>query len=278
MVGMGMIESEPEINKVLWLQNNWRVMVAGDDISPAFPIVDAAKKRLARKRNLTVDRVMAEVYKSYCDERSAEAECCHLAPTGWTIKRFNSPASKIIPEAYREEISLKLQNHRLYVTLIVAGIDDRGKGHIFSISDGDHRARPSRHDIPGFYSIGSGAEAAMYMMSYREASLSMPLRLVLYYALEGKYFGERAGGVGTRTDVLVLRANKKPFKIKEKTLDDKLFDLCDKLKPRDLKGYHVDILNSLGGSYFSTIGKLLRTKEDGEWVIKGEGTEFSKQA
>jgi hypothetical protein len=44
MIGTGMIESEPEISKVLWLHKNWRVMLAGDDIAPAFPIVDTAKQ------------------------------------------------------------------------------------------------------------------------------------------------------------------------------------------------------------------------------------------
>lgn len=57
---------------------------------------------------------------------------------------------------------------------------------------------------------------ALYMMTYWEASAKLPLRLMLYYAIEGKYFGEHASGVGLRTGVDILGAGKNALKIKEK--------------------------------------------------------------
>ena len=71
MVGMGIIEAEPEISKILKLQKDWRVMIAGDDIAPAFPIVESAERKLARlRRALAVEDVEKAVCESYSEERA----------------------------------------------------------------------------------------------------------------------------------------------------------------------------------------------------------------
>lgn len=269
MLGMGMIESEPEINKVLQLHKNWRVMLAGDDIAPAYPIVDTAKQKLSGfKTAPTLKQVVDAVYRSYCTERVEQSEAVHLAPMGWTIEEFKSQAASIIPESMREEIHVKLASCKVEVSLIVAGFDDRGTGHIFSVDDYEDRGKPRNQDLPGYYAIGSGGPAAMYMMAYREVSSSMPFRLALYYAIEGKYFGERAGGVGTKTDALILRANEPPFRLTQQVLEEKLFKLCERLEPRTLRKSHIAVLNGLSGKYLSPIPKLQIIKENDEWVIK----------
>lgn len=267
MVGMSMIEGEPEITKILSFHRHWRVMIAGDDISPAFPIIDLIRQKLSRLRTVGVRQVMDAFNESFASERAGIAEAVHLVPRGWTIKTFNSRAAEIIPKRLRREISDRVHNQRLEVELLVAGFDGSGKGHIFNVDDFEHRGRSRRQDIPGYHAVGSGAPGAMYMMAYREASSSMPLRLMLYYAIEGKYFGELAGGVGPKTDVYVLRAGKSSFKLRNKVLDEKVFKLCERVQPRRLSKNHVDVLNSLHGSHFDGIPKLKREKEDGEWVI-----------
>lgn len=269
MVGMGIIESEPEISKILKLHKDWRVMIAGNDIAPAFPIVESAERKLAKyRRPLTVEDVERAICESYCEERARIAEAIHLTPSGRSIRKLNSPAAEIIPEATRGQLWDKLHTQRLDVSLLIAGFDRSRKGYIFSVDDWDARASAKRHDIPGFHSIGSGSEGAMYMMMYRSASASMPLRLMLYYALEGKYFGEQASGVGSRTDLYILRSGKAAFKLKEKVLENKLFKLCAKLEPRDLAQKHVDILNGLGGTRMDEIPKLNRKRVDGEFIIE----------
>jgi hypothetical protein len=267
MIGSGMIEGEPEITKILTFHRHWRVMLAGDDISPAFPIIDSVKQKLSRKRALAVRQVMDAFKASYRREREDIAESMYLSPRGWTMRSFNSAAAKILPKQVRKEISDKLQSQRLELSLLVAGFDNTGKGHIFSLDDYEHRGKPRRQDIPGFHAIGSGAPGAIYMMTYRDASASMPLRLMIYYALEGKYFGELAGGVGLRTDFYVLRSGKRTFKIKEETLDKKLFTLCKKIQPRNLTQSHVDALNSLRGAYLDQIPKLKTKRDNGELII-----------
>ncbi len=43
MIGIGWIETEPDITKILDLRKNWMVMFAGDDITPVANIVDRAR-------------------------------------------------------------------------------------------------------------------------------------------------------------------------------------------------------------------------------------------
>jgi hypothetical protein len=113
---------------------------------------------------------MEAVYSSYRGERKELAEATHLTPRGLTLKEFNSPASKVIPKLIRTRIADNIRMESLPVSLLVAGFDASGKGHIFSVSDYEDRGRPRRHDIPGYCAIGSGGDGAMYMMTYREAA------------------------------------------------------------------------------------------------------------
>ena len=46
MVGIGYIETEPDITKILPLHANWKVMFAGDDVTPISNIVDRARTSL----------------------------------------------------------------------------------------------------------------------------------------------------------------------------------------------------------------------------------------
>src|SRR5262249_54209119 len=97
MVGMGMIEAEPEISKILQLHKQWRVMIAGDDIAPAFAIVESARRKLTRHRGpLAVENVETAVCESFGEERARIAEAIHLTPSGWTIQKLNSRAAQII--------------------------------------------------------------------------------------------------------------------------------------------------------------------------------------
>jgi hypothetical protein len=267
MIGTSMIESEPPINKVLWLHKNWRVMLAGDDIAPASPIMETAKQSLSRIKAPTLTQVRAAMYESYCGERTSQSEALYLSPRGWTLKDFNSVKASILPESLREEIGTKISSIKVEVSLLVAGFDNKGKGHIFSVDDYEDRGKPRSQDLPGYHAIGSGANAASYMMAFREVSAKLPLRLVLYYAVEAKYFGEKAGGVGTRTDVLIMRSGLRPFRVSERTLEDALFKLCYQLEPRFVRKQHVEVLNKLKGPTLSTVPRLDINKQNGDWVI-----------
>jgi len=180
MIGLGMIESEPSITKIFKIHRDWWVMVAGNDIAPAFDIVDAAKRELAGKNSVSVGAASRTVYECYVEKRSEQAEAQFLTPLGWTLKKFNSNHStSVIPDASRVDIANRIQNHFLQVSLLVAGFDRQGDGHIFAVEDYDNRGAPRRWDIPGYSAIGSGSRGAIYMMAWRELSPKLPVREAL---------------------------------------------------------------------------------------------------
>lgn len=267
MVGFGAIESEADIHKIVRLHKDWWVMMAANDISPAFDIIDAAKQRMS-SRSMGVDAAIQAVVRAYQEKRLNQAEAIHLTPRGWSLIEFNSVQSvNVIPSALRIELDFKIQAHHLSLTLLVAGFDRHGLGHIFSVDDYDHRASARRHDIPGYHAIGSGSQGAMYMMAYREVSSSMPIRGMLYYVAEGKYFGELASGVGERTDLHIIRPGRSRLTITEKAVEDKLVKLCQRLEPKTLDKKGVDVLNSLHGKNMDTVAQLKSRKVGKRLVV-----------
>lgn len=140
----------------------------------------------------------------------------------------------------------KINDYTLGIELLVAGFDG-GKGAIFSLYGyGENRGIPQRSDIPGFNSIGSGATASMYMMFYRDLGPKTSVREAVYYALEGKYFGEQASGVGASTDLFIARPGKELIQISdEETIEEKLIPICYRLSPNLMQKRDREILNSL---------------------------------
>jgi 20S proteasome alpha/beta subunit len=269
MIGFGMIESEPSISKIFKIHKDWWVLIAGNDIAPAFDILDAAKRKLAKQKEVSIDAAATTVYEGYIEKREQQAEAQFLTPLGWTLQTFNSKQSSgVIPDATRVAVANRIQNHYLQVSLLVAGFDGTGNGHIFVVDDYDNRGVPRRWDIPGYHAIGSGSQGATYMMAWRELSPTLSVREALYYVAEGKYFGEHASGVGTRTDLFVLRFRKPRIRILEKTVDEKLMKLCEQLEPRQIGKKGVKVLNAIHGKLMDKVPKLKVEKENGEWVIK----------
>jgi hypothetical protein len=156
-----------------------------------------------------------------------EAEVRYLKPRGWNIDQFNKRGIKGFTPSRFEEIDNELEDFQLEIDLLLAGFDHKGIGHIFTI-DGN-KGVVSRQDIPGFCSIGAGSIAAQYMMFYRGLSPIFKTRQALYFIIEAKTFAELAPSVGLKTDLRILRYNKKPLIISENTMRNTLAKIFKKL-------------------------------------------------
>jgi 20S proteasome alpha/beta subunit len=265
MIGIGIIESQPDIEKLLQIHRDWWVMLAGNDIAPAFPVIDHAKKNLRQRSTLSVDQVAAAVQKAYEQQRLSQAESLYLTPIGWRMSKFNVDSSKkVLPKALRIQLYSAISKYELPIQLLVAGFDGR-RGRIFEIGR-QTKGIMQRHDLPGFAAIGSGGTGARYMLHYRRASPKNPLRQMLYHAIEAKYFGELASGVGSRTDLIVIRLRDKVIRFPENTIEKKLIKLCQRLEPSDLTPKPVRELNEL--VELAKVPKIEAYREDGEWKIR----------
>ena len=163
MIGIGFIESEPDINKLLQLHKNWWVLFAGEDISPVFDIVDYAKRHIRdaltkAKANLDepidLQLAMDAIRESYDKKKIEEAETLYLKPIGWDIASFNAGGKTNLPDF--GEIKARIADYAFNIELLVAGFSG-GKGYVFALyGSGPEKGLIKRHDVPGFYAIGSG--------------------------------------------------------------------------------------------------------------------------
>ena len=247
MVGVGFIESELDISKMLELHTGWRLLISGDDITPVFDLLDYAKAYLkglniAETDTISLHVAMAAIRAGYEKKRLEEAEALFLKPTGGDIDTFNADGHQL-PD-YGETKS-KISDYSLPIELMVTGFSE-GRGYIFSLAGtGSQKGLIQRHDIPGFYAIGSGSYGALYMLYYREMSYREKARAAAYYVMEAKLFGEQAGGVGEGTDMYLATADGKFTKFDEdKTVEAKLVKVWGKLRPRWFGKESLEILNS----------------------------------
>jgi len=120
------------------------------------------------------------------------------------------------------------------------------EGFLFSVTNESGGVIVTRHDIPGFHSIGSGSIGANYMLYYRELSYKAPARKALCYAMEAKGFGEQAGGVSEGTDVYVATSKGKFIHLDEQaTIEKRLYAVVRKLRPRFLTKQPRAMLNDI---------------------------------
>lgn len=255
MVGIGYAEAEPEIEKLQKVHNRWWVMIAGNDISPVFPVIEYTKSLLSEELYPTFESVLEAVKMGWDKKRASDAEAIHLKPRGWTLERFNKEGT-VLPD--ERELASKISDHPLSLELIVAGFEGDGKAYVATMREADDRAVPLRWDIPGFCSVGSGGVGASYMMFYRKLSPAKKTREAMYYALEAKYFGEQASGVGTSTDMYVIRPLNSVASTEtpdnelvvtklddENIIEAKLIKICESREPKELTQKNVEVLNSI---------------------------------
>jgi 20S proteasome alpha/beta subunit len=248
MVGIGFVEAELDNSKIQPIHSQWFMMIAGEDIAPLFELGDLVRAEMPVGQEVTLEEVMNVVQRNYELIRMRRAEARYLKPLGWTIDRFNKDGSALLPNFL--DLQSRIGEHELSVQLLVAGFDRKLSpwARIFTIDPSD-RGIPRRHDLPGFAAIGSGAIPAEYMMHFKDVTPKLPIREAVYYALEAKYFGEYATGVGPRTDLVVLRFDGNVIQMiqidDDKTIEKKLIPMCERLEPKHPTPEDIDVLNSL---------------------------------
>jgi hypothetical protein len=229
-IGVNYVETGGiESKKILPLCGNWWVMFSAEDTSSVFPVLDAA--RLTTDPSMTATQIGDAVYRAFVEERDKRAERACLIPRAYTISTFQKDGLKQLGAELFREIGQQFADVTLGLYLLVCGFPAHGKASILRIADDG----VARCDMPGFAAIGSGQFGTTFMMYFRDLSPTMLLREVLYYAVEAKYFGEQASGVGPDTDMYILRADVDKIELTPDQLDKQVFDpLCLRLSPRNL--------------------------------------------
>ena len=245
MIGNQVISAEADIQKFLQVHKNWWLMLA-DDPSPATAVALSVEKSLP-KGSVDVKVIEEHFATALRERRTYEAEARFITPLNMHVASFfDSGRAKLGGKLFRE-IEADFAAYQLSLSLIIAGFDADGLGHILGVEGrGPRSLRLDHHSLVGYHAIGSGSAGANFIMTYKDLGPAMPARLVTYYAFEGKYFGELAHGVGTDTDIAIVRSGKSKLTyMGPRWVNKKLIPICRKLQPKFVRKKHANRLNKL---------------------------------
>jgi 20S proteasome alpha/beta subunit len=244
--GTTAIVGEPEgLLKVAPIHRDWWALFAGE-VSLAGDLFDRLKT-IFSKGSLSLSEATQYLSKTLYEKWNSDTEWAYLKKSGYTSETFRDEAASRMQEGDYEALRSLRNRHNLNAYIILAGFDAEGTSHILSCHgfNGTGQFVTQNHDMLGYWAIGSGAEGAMWMMSYKDVGPLMELDKVAYYAVEGKYYGELGQGVGECTDLIIVRSRRKALGINTKTVEKVVIPICEKLRPRLLKKKQLRKLRKL---------------------------------
>jgi 20S proteasome alpha/beta subunit len=120
-----------------------------------------------------------------------------------------------IPEKIKEYIYGMLMEFRFDFNCIVAGFNKDGIANIYLIGDeGDKNCFTNF----GMCAIGSGDTFSQIFFDQNQYDISMTEVEALLFAFKAKKWSEAPTGVGTKTDIILLRENGSKIEIKDEDL------------------------------------------------------------
>ena len=215
----GDFSNEDATTKSLWLGSAWLVLFAGNDITPAVPIIGYANTLLKGKAN-TLSNVVLALEESY---QECLSNYCYATVLGrWTfqnIEDFRKTGRKQLGADVFDSLCDKIDRTKLQITFLVCGLDDKGKPHLLTVRNPGIAAI---HDIPGYYAIGNGALAAMTLLSFFRQSVICSLEQTIYNVFTAKLMAETASDVGDQP--YFWRLNKNRLAIPTHLVPQETFD------------------------------------------------------
>jgi hypothetical protein len=259
----GFTFSEADIGKALELPYGWWALLAGN-LSAAERIVERLRISMG-KGLLSLEDACKTLEECYQAERLAQAEALYLSPIGWTAKRFSKAGPKRMGEQAFYQLFAQMSAYQIPggAEIILAGFDDQGIGQLVTIGVGDVPFAQI-DNMPGFTAIGSGRVGSTWWLAFRDMSYQRPLREALCYAIEAKYHGELAPGVGCVTELRILRHGEEPITLSDDRIDSIIDAVVDRIGPHELKHPRLfEVLNSipeLNGIEALDISKIKKPK------------------
>jgi hypothetical protein len=248
-VGLPFVKGQLEGQKVRTIFLKWAVLIAGNDVAPAYDVISYAWDNFAAAKDaagIYIETAIKCVTEAFQKRRAERAEALYLSPRGWTLDEFKQFGQQRMPLSLYLQLDAQMAACRLEITLLVAGFDDVGQGHIFTVYDPGVAVR---QDAVGFQAIGSGGVNATGMLFYRRAAASMKLSKAVYCVYEAKTSGERAPGVGEETDMWIMTAGKDGEGGNYKYIGDSsratMKHLWNKVRPKELKTNDLVALTKL---------------------------------
>ena len=182
--------------------NRWGAVWAGD-VTLVPPIMRGVTEALSTNPAADVAEVASAFARVYRDAWARAAEQEVLNPFGLDMQTF----VELLANKETSELSnlrRRIQEIDFDCEFLVGGYDSAAKPHIFTV-------RPPGvtrdYDALRFWSIGSGAEAALSSLMYRRFNPTMSLKEAVYYVAEAKSLSEFSLAVGRGSLSLLLTSS-----------------------------------------------------------------------
>lgn len=194
----GEFSADKGVLKNIPLKNGYAVMIAGNEVGEAMPMLRRAKVRIGDSTD--PDEIANCLYESLVETRKRKTEAKILSKLGFTLETFRSEGKDSLTESAYYDVLSDIRRVELSLTLLLCGFDENGEGHLRVISCDDS---PQDFDMLGFAAIGSGASAALSSLSFAKDHCAFyksdSSAEVFYHVLAAKFMAESATDVGKET-------------------------------------------------------------------------------
>jgi hypothetical protein len=192
----------------------WGCMLAGDDITPAEPIIRLTRQRLVEHQVPSVSQVEEAIRTSWRTVKNQIAETHVLSPYGITIDTFVRDGRNIFGDAaFADMCSEIARASELSCELLFYGFGRSDRGHLLHVV---HPGEPVDFQRLGFAAIGSGRDSAMASLMWEPAHRSFAGTTDgTYRVCAAKFMAETAMGVGRDTIVIGIRADNSKFLLRD---------------------------------------------------------------
>ncbi len=200
-------ETSLKYNRV---HERWAIMLAGDDIHPAEPIIRELSKHLIEHERPTVAQVEAAIRVSWRIVKNQRAETQVLSAYDLDLKTFMAEGRETFGELGFSEVRSAIERASEFsCELLVCGFDDFDTARIFLVV---HPGEPVEFTRLGFAAIGSGRDSAIASLMWDPPHHTYDTtEKAVYRVAAAKFMAETALGVGKETIVFGLRPDGHTF-------------------------------------------------------------------
>jgi hypothetical protein len=241
MVSMSDMSGDERALKYQALGWSWMTMFAGNDISPATPILQSVQSRLESDRDEKLESIATYFIDAYRFQLNQKAETEVLGPLGMSLEEFRSKGLKQLGPDVFNRLLYQIQNIQFSLDFLTFGYDGQGTPHIFTVTN---PGVANYYDFNGFWAIGSGQTSALgHLFNLKTPIKYHDLSNAMYCVLDAKFHAECAPGVGPGTRMTILMPNRQRFaltpsnmrEIKASWIASRVPDVPSEIVPRLVK-------------------------------------------
>jgi len=193
------------------IHKNWVLMFAGEDIAHIADIEEFLNIHLDDKKPLKLSEISSIIKEAYQTVRTEVCEDTYLRSFKLSIDEFLKKGKKYFTESIFSSIFYEIDRFSLLCTILVAGFDDKGMPHIFTVIN---PGVVQNYDHVGFWAIGSGQNSALSSLFYSGMNIMTGPEKAVYKIYEAKLMSETALGVGKETVLTKFSKDKSVFSLK----------------------------------------------------------------